>query len=158
VAEMDVPLAPPIVDALTQAIDRGDTGYPAGTSYAEALSDFAARRWAWYDLDVERTAVVPDVMMGIVEILRLITVPGDTVIVCAPVYPPFYAFVTHADRKIIEARFGPDERMDFTALDDAFRRARAASLHSVFLMSNPHNPSGVVHSRTELETVATLAQ
>jgi cysteine-S-conjugate beta-lyase len=158
VAEMDVPLAPPIVDALTQAIGRGDTGYPAGASYAEALSDFAARRWAWDGLDVERTAVVPDVMMGIVEILRLITVPGDTVIVCAPVYPPFYAFVTHADRVIIEARLGPDGRMDFTALDDAFRRAGAASLHPVFLMSSPHNPSGVVHSRAELETVATLAQ
>jgi cysteine-S-conjugate beta-lyase len=158
VAEMDVLLAPSIVEALMQAIGRGDTGYPVGTSYAEALADFAARRWAWDGLDVERTAVVPDVMMGIVEILRLISVPGDSVIVCAPVYPPFYAFVTHADRVILEASLGPDQRMDLTALDDAFRRARAASLHPVFLMSSPHNPSGVVHTRDELETVATLAQ
>src|SRR5579883_2370150 len=96
VAEMDVLLAPPIAAALTDAIARGDTGYPVGTAYAEAVRDFAAERWGWHGLAVERTAVVPDVMMGIVEILRLLTEPGDPVVVCAPVYPPFYAFVSHA--------------------------------------------------------------
>ena len=85
VAEMDVALAPPVAEALTVAIERGDTGYPAGTGYAEALCGFAARRWSWDGLDVARTALVPDVMMGIVEILRLVTEPGDTVVVCAPV-------------------------------------------------------------------------
>lgn len=158
VAEMDVALAPPIAEALTVAIERGDTGYPAGTGYAEALCRFAARRWSWDGLDVARTALVPDVMMGIVEVLRLVTEPGDTVVVCAPVYPPFYAFVTHADRRVLEARLGPDRRMDLTALDDAFRQARAAGRHAAFLMSNPHNPTGVVHSADELRAVAALAQ
>jgi cystathionine beta-lyase len=96
-------------------------------------------------------------MMGIVEILRLLTVPGDVVVVCAPVYPPFYAFVTHADRRILEAPLGPDRRTDMDALDEAFARARAASAHPVFLMSNPHNPTGVVHTRAELEAIAALA-
>ena len=158
VAEMDVVLAPPIVEALTDTIARGDTGYPAGTGYAEALCGFAARRWSWGGLEVARTAIVPDVMMGIVEILRLVTEPGDTVVVCAPVYPPFYAFVTHADRRVLEARLGPDRRMDLSALDDAFRQARAAGRQAAFLMSNPHNPTGVVHSADELRAVAALAQ
>ena len=109
VAEMDVTLAPPIVEALTGAIARGDTGYPAGTGYAEALRGFAARRWSWDGLDVVRTALVPDVMMGIVEIVRLVTEPGDTVVVCSPVYPPFYAFVSHADRRVLEALREPLE-------------------------------------------------
>ncbi|CCH75896.1 putative cystathionine beta-lyase [Nostocoides japonicum T1-X7] len=157
VAEMDVPLAPPVLEALVAALDRGDTGYPAGTAYAEAVRRFAADRWDWPGLAVERTAVVPDVMMGIVEILRLISEPGDVVVVTPPVYPPFYAFVTHADRRVIEARLGAAGRIDHEALEAAFVRARATCSHPVFLMSNPHNPTGVVHTRTELESVAALA-
>lgn len=157
VAEMDVLLAPPVVAALQEAIARGDTGYPMGTAYAEAVRDFAVDRWGWHGLAIERTALVPDVMMGIVEVLRLISEPGDVVVVCAPVYPPFFAFVTHADRQVLEAPLGSDRRIDLDALDDAFAKARAACAHPVFLMSNPHNPTGVVHTRAELETVAALA-
>jgi cystathionine beta-lyase len=157
VAEMDVLLAPPIEAALHEAIARGDTGYPTGTAYAEAIRDFAADRWGWPDLAVERTAIVPDVMMGIVEVLRLLTQAGDVVVVCAPVYPPFYAFVTHAGRHVLEAPLGADRRMDLDALGDAFATARTACAHPVFLMSNPHNPTGVVHTRAELEAVAALA-
>jgi cystathionine beta-lyase len=156
VAEMDVLLAPPVAAALTEAIGRGDTGYPTGTAYAEAVRDFAARRWGW-EVAVERTAVVPDVMMGIVEILRLVTGPGDVVVVCAPVYPPFYAFVSHAGRRVVEAPLAPDGRTDLDALDGAFARARAASARPVFLMSNPHNPTGAVHTRAELAAMAELA-
>ncbi|SCL74103.1 MalY/PatB family protein [Micromonospora peucetia] len=157
VAEMDVPLAPPVAEALRRAIDLGDTGYPYGTAYAEALGDFAARRWGWHDFRVEHTTVVPDVMMGVVEVLRLVTDPGDAVVVCSPVYPPFYAFVSHAGRQVIEAPLGPDLRMDPAALEEAFRRARTHGRRPAFLLCNPHNPTGVVHRRDELETVAELA-
>ncbi|MFI9848078.1 MalY/PatB family protein [Nonomuraea sp. NPDC051941] len=158
VAEMDVPLARPIADALHRAIDLGDTGYPYGTAYAEALAEFARRRWRWDGLRVEHTAVVPDVMMGIVEVLRLITGPGDAVVVCSPVYPPFYAFVTHDARKIVEARLGPDLRVDLDTLEEAFVRARSQGRRAAFLMSNPHNPTGVVDTRDELQAIAQLAR
>ncbi|MFG2057643.1 MalY/PatB family protein [Micromonospora sp. NPDC048930] len=157
VAEMDVPLAPPVADALRRAIDLGDTGYAHGTAYAEALGEFAARRWGWHTFRVDHTAVVPDVMMGIVEVLRLVTDPGDAVVLCSPVYPPFYAFVSHAGRQVIEAPLAPDLRMDPAALDEAFRRARACGRRPAFLLCNPHNPTGVVHRRDELEAVAALA-
>src|SRR5687768_17269 len=93
VAEMDVPQAEPVARAICDAVALGDTGYPAGTAYAEALSEFARERWAWDELSVERTAIVPDVMLGIVEMLKLVSAPGDSVIVNSPVYPPFYQFV-----------------------------------------------------------------
>ncbi|GAA4563863.1 pyridoxal phosphate-dependent aminotransferase [Micromonospora coerulea] len=157
VAELDVPLAPPVADALRRAIDLGDTGYAHGTAYAEALGDFAAERWGWHNFRVDHTRVVADVMMGIVEVLRLVTDPGDAVVVCSPVYPPFYAFVSHAGRQVIEAPLGRDLRMDRAALDEAFRRARACGRRPAFLMCNPHNPTGVVHRRDELEAVAELA-
>jgi cystathionine beta-lyase len=158
VAEMDVPMAPPVAEALRAAIDLGDTGYPYGSAYAEALAAFAAERWKWDGLRVERTAVVPDVMLGVVEVLRLVTGPGDAVVVCSPVYPPFYAFVAHDAREIIEARLGPGLRVDLAALEDAFVRARCRGRRAAFLMSNPHNPTGVVHTRQELEAVAALAR
>ena len=158
VAEMDVPQAPAVVEAVRRALDLGDTGYPAGTQYAEALASFAADRWGFDGIDVARTAIVPDVMMGITEVLRLITEPGDVVVVTAPVYPPFYAFTTNAGRRIREARLGADGRLDLAALDEAFAAARRESAHPVLLLSNPHNPSGVVHTRAELEAAATLAR
>ncbi|MEV6209281.1 MalY/PatB family protein [Kitasatospora sp. NPDC051914] len=158
VAEMDVPLAPAVTEALRAAVDLGDTGYPHGTAYAEALAGFAAERWKWDGLRVENTALVPDVMLGIVETLRLVTGPGDAVVVCSPVYPPFYAFVAHDGREVIEAPLGPDGRMDLAALDEAFARARRHGRRAAFLMSNPHNPTGTVHTRAELEAVAALAR
>lgn len=158
VAEMDVPLAPPVQAVLQQAIERGDTGYPAGNAYAEAFRKFAAERWGWGSVGTDRMAVVPDVMMGIVEALRLITDPGDAVVVTPPVYAPFFAFVTHADRRIVEAPLGGDGRLDLEALDEPFRSARASSAHPAFLLSNPHNPTGAVHTRQELEEVALLAR
>ncbi|MFG3601391.1 MalY/PatB family protein [Micromonospora chersina] len=158
VAEQDVPLAAPVADVLRRAVDLGDTGYSHGTAYAEALGEFAAARWDWQDFRVDRTTVVPDVMMGVVEVLRLVTGPGDAVVVCSPVYPPFYAFVDHSGRRVIEAPLGPDLRMDPAALDEAFRRARARGSRPAFLLCNPHNPTGVVHRRDELEAVAELAR
>ncbi|WP_445525543.1 MalY/PatB family protein [Streptomyces cyslabdanicus] len=158
VAEMDVPLAPAVADALHRAVALGDTGYPHGTAYAEALAAFAAARWGWDGLRVENTALVPDVMLGVVEVLRLVTGPGDAVVVCSPVYPPFYAFVAHDGREVVDARLGPDLRIDLAGLEDAFVRARRHGRRAAFLMSNPHNPTGVVHTRAELEAVAALAR
>ncbi|MDN0197815.1 MalY/PatB family protein [Streptomyces sp. S.PNR 29] len=157
VAEMDVPLAEPIVRAVTDALARGDTGYPVGTAYAEALADFAEKRWSWDGLAVQRTAIVPDVMLGVVEMLKLVTGPGDTVVVNSPVYPPFYQFVEHMDRQVFEAPLGTEGRIDLGGLEDAFRRAVDGRRRAAYLLCSPHNPTGTVHTADELATVAVLA-
>lgn len=157
VAEMDVPLAEPVVRAVTDAIALGDTGYPAGTAYAEALAGFARERWGWDGLAVERTAIVPDVMLGVVEALKLVSGPGDPVVVNCPVYPPFYPFVEHLDRRVVEAPLGADLRLDLDALEDSFRRAATGGRRAVYLLCSPHNPTGTVHTAEELAAVAALA-
>lgn len=157
VAEMDVLLAEPISHALIDSVRRGDTGYPSGTIYAEALQTFAHDRWNWDGIDLGRTAIVPDVMMGIVEMLRLVTDPGDAVVVNCPVYPPFYSFVEHMDRRIVEAPLGPEHRIDLDALSEAFTDASSGGRSAAFLLCNPHNPTGTVHTAKELTAVAALA-
>lgn len=158
VAEMDVALAAPIADVLTRAVALGDTGYAAGrTAYAEALAGFAERRWGWGGLDVGRSEIVPDVMMGIVEVLKLVTDPGDIVVVNSPVYPPFYAFATHADRVVVEAPLGATGRIDIECLEATFASACRTGRQVAYLLCNPHNPTGVVHTRVELGRVAELA-
>jgi bifunctional pyridoxal-dependent enzyme with beta-cystathionase and maltose regulon repressor activities len=158
VAEMDVKLAPTVADALRTAIDNGDTGYPSGTAFAEAVSEFASQRWQWHDLEVGRTAIVPDVMLGIVETLRVVTDRGDAVIVNPPVYAPFYAFISHDGRRVIEAPLDVDGRIDLDALEEAFAGARASGGKVAYLLCNPHNPTGSVHTADELSGVAERAR
>ncbi|MFF7284480.1 MalY/PatB family protein [Streptomyces griseorubiginosus] len=158
VAEMDVPLAEPVVRAVREAMELGDTGYPAGTAYAEALAAFAAERWAWEGPAVERTAIVPDVMMGIVEMLKLVSGPGDPVVVNSPVYPPFFPFVENMGRKVVEAPLGADGRLDLGVLEDTFGRLSAGGGRPAYLLCSPQNPTGAVHTADELAAVAALAR
>lgn len=154
VAEMDVMLAEPVARAITDAVQRGDTGYPHGTAYAEALAEFAKKRWDWAPA-VERTAIVPDVMLGVVEMFRLVSHRDAPVVVNCPVYPPFYQFVESLGRSIVEAPLNASWRIDFAALEEAFARAGRGA---VYLLCNPHNPTGTVHTAAELEEVAELAR
>ncbi|AXE90748.1 aminotransferase class I/II-fold pyridoxal phosphate-dependent enzyme [Streptomyces sp. Go-475] len=158
VAEMDVPLAEPVVRAVTDALEFGDTGYPAGTAYAQALAGFAGKRWDWDGLAVERTAIVPDVMLGVVEMLKLVTGHGDAVVVNPPVYPPFYLFLEHMDRRVVEAPLGADGRIDPGVLEETFRQVVADGRRAAYLLCSPHNPTGTVHTAEELSAVAALAE
>jgi cysteine-S-conjugate beta-lyase len=176
IAEMDVPLAAPVAGALHEAIDAGDTGYAMGDVYARALDGFAQREWGWR-VPPERAAIVPDVMLGIVEVLKLITSPGDAVVVNSPVYPPFYEFVSHMDRRVVEAPLNEEGRIDLGTLATAFRtggdtgrtgggtgtgtggsggpgEGRGAA---AYLLCSPHNPTGTVHTAEELTAVTELA-
>lgn len=158
VAEMDVPLALPVVDAVTQAVALGDTGYPAGTAYAEAYASFAARRWGWGGVEVPRTVAVADVMSGVRELLALLTGPGDAVVLTNPVYPPFWAAVLESGREVVTAPLTQAGRLDLQTLSDACARAGTGGRRAVLLLANPHNPTGAVHTRAELEAVAALAR
>ncbi|MGI5526414.1 MalY/PatB family protein [Streptomyces syringium] len=157
IAEMDVPVAEPVARALVDAVALGDTGYPVGTGYAEALDAFARQRWGWDGVVAERTAIVPDVMLGVVEMLKLVTGPGDAVVVSPPVYPPFFPFVENMGRRVLEAPLGDGHRLAPAALEAAFRRAVAGGRRAAYLLCSPHNPTGTVHTAQELAALAELA-
>jgi cystathionine beta-lyase len=156
VAEHDFELAPPVAEALRTAVDRSDTGYAmAVPAVGEALAGFAAARWGW-DLDPLRVRAVADVGVGAVELLRVLTRPGDRVVISPPVYPPFFHWVPEAGARIVEvplARTDGGWRLDLPALERAF-----AERPAVHLLCSPHNPVGRVHSADELAALVELAR
>lgn len=156
VAEMDVLPPEPVVRAVSDAMARGDTGYPWAPDYVEALAGFAQRRWGWAP-EPRDARLVANVMTGVSEVLRLVTGPGDAVVVNSPVYPPFYGFVRNVGRRVVEAPLSPDGRLDQVALAAAFVEGTRGSSRAAYLLSSPHNPTGAVHTVDELTVVGELA-
>jgi cysteine-S-conjugate beta-lyase len=157
VAEMDFGLAPAVQDALLDAVRRSDVGYAMpGIDLGRALATFAADRWDWA---VAPEAVRPatDVGVACVEMLRVLCRPGDAVVVNPPVYAPFFHWIDESQTTLSEAPLHQDSdgawRLDFDALADAFAQRPAA-----YLLCNPHNPVGRVHTREELTEVVRLAR
>lgn len=156
VAEMDVAQAPSVREALERAIAGGDLGYAAGTAYPEALAAFAEERWGW-SVSPGHMTTVADVITGYVDVITMLTEPGSDVVVNPPVYPPFFSYLKAAGRNVVDAPLGEDLRLDFASLEDAFRRATEGGRSAAYLLCSPHNPTGVAHTRAELEQVAALA-
>ncbi|WP_426182731.1 MalY/PatB family protein [Microbacterium sp. TWP3-1-2b2] len=155
VAETDFPLAPAITRALERAVAAGDTGYVASrTPLPAAYSEFARRRFGWTP-DPVRMRSTADVSMGIVEILRRVTAPGDRVIVMPPVYPPFYDLVEEAGA-IVERVPLRDTGAAWEIDLDGIRAALETGARAVLLCS-PHNPTGTVHTSESLAALAALA-
>jgi cystathionine beta-lyase len=156
VAEMDFALAAPIADALREAVGRSDVGYAmAVPDLGRAIAGFAASRWDW-DLDPASVTAVTDVGVGVVELLRVLTRPGDAVAISPPVYPPFFDWVAEAGARLLEVPLACDAagwRLDLAALEAVFATHPAA-----YVLCNPHNPVGRVHSAEELAALVRLAQ
>ncbi|MGZ3507682.1 MAG: MalY/PatB family protein [Vulcanimicrobiaceae bacterium] len=156
VAEMDFGLAPPVKAALEAAIARDDCGYAQPHGFGEAVARFAKTRFDWH-LDSERVFLVPDVMAGIAEALRLLTGPQDPVVINPPVYPPFFYTLNEVQRPILEVpllrSIAGYYEIDFDALERAF-----AGGARVYLFCNPHNPVGRVFERDVVERIARLAR
>ncbi len=155
IAEMDTPLAAPIEAALRHSIEGGDVGYAHPGRLAEAFAGFAERRFGWTP-DPARMSLLPDVMQGVAAVLRLVGAPGDGVVVNPPVYPPFFAFIEAAGRRPVSSPLarsaGGGYRLDLDALDRDLARPDVTA----YLLCNPHNPTGLVHSRDELMAVGEL--
>jgi cysteine-S-conjugate beta-lyase len=156
VAEMDFALAPAVRAVLAEAVERSDTGYAVGSAeLAGALARFAGERWGWR-IDPESVVTATDVGVACVEMLRVLCRPGDSVVINPPVYPPFFHWVEESDTKLVEAPLRQDDagawRLDLDALADAF-----AARPSAYVLCNPHNPVGRVHTPEELAEVVRLA-
>lgn len=155
VAEMDVRPCPPVAAALHDAVDHGVLGYPApdgATGVPEATAGILARRFG-QAVEPARVVLAGDVMAAVRLVLETLCEPAP-VVVPLPSYPPFLQVVPLTGRELRFVPTGPGDRggLDLDALDAAF----AAGARTL-LLSSPHNPTGRVWSRAELEAVRDLA-
>jgi len=161
VAEMDFPVADPIRQTLREMIDHSDLGYlgpipEMGTAFA----GFAKRRWGW-DVDPLQVRIAADVGVGIVEVLRVITKPGDKVLINSPIYPNFFTWCKETHLVEVDVPLTQSETqingsnwiLDWDGIEKAY-----ASGIKAHLISNPHNPLGRVYTREELSRFADLAK
>ena len=152
VAEMDYPLAPPIIRVLQERVAASDSGYVASpVDLGIAFAAFASRRWDWA-VDPRRVRTTTDVSVCIVESLRRVVRPGDGVVITSPVYAPFTALVAEAGGRPVDVPLMPDHGFDLDAIAAAFADGARA-----ILISNPHNPLGHPHSAESLALLAELA-
>jgi cysteine-S-conjugate beta-lyase len=155
VAEMDVPLAPPIREVLHEAVDLGDTGYENPGRLAESFAGFSAARFGWWP-DPTTMALTSDVARGLSEVLKVVTRPGDAVLLNTPAYPPFFKHIPHAGRTVRESPLARDAAGRYRLDLDRLALDLAAPDVTAYLLVNPHNPTGLVLSATELSAVARL--
>ena len=154
VAEMDFPVADPIRLALQESLDHSDMGYPIApgrTGIREAFAERMESRFGWR-VDPHQVEVLSEVVQGLYLALSAFAEPGEGIVVQTPIYPPFLGGVEETGRRLVENPLIPKAggwEIDFEGL------ARAVDDETrVLLLCNPHNPSGRVFDRAELERLA----
>lgn len=158
VAEMDFGCAPPIVQALHEAVDSLNFGYlpPAVTSSLSASCATWLRRCFDWEVPAERVRPVADVLAAFQLTIRHFTAPGSAVVVPTPAYEPFLSLPAELGRRVIEVPLRPVDGRWLLDPDDLDRAlAEGAGL---VVVCDPHNPTGTVYSAEEHLAVAEVVQ
>src|SRR5699024_1849435 len=87
--------------------------------------------------------------------IRAYTEPGDGVIVQTPAYYPFYAAIERNNRRLARNPLVLQDGQYAMNLDQ-LRELAAAPENKLLLFCSPHNPTGRVWTRSELEQVADI--
>ena len=154
VADMDFATPDFILAAIKERLEHPVLGYTVDpVDYWPSVIRWQASHHQW-DIRREWLTFVPGVVKGIGLAINYFTRPGEKVIIQSPVYHIFRQVIEGNNRVVADnpLRENPDGTysMDFDQL------ARIADEHcKIFLLSNPHNPAGIVWDR---ETLARLAR
>jgi len=144
-----------VVEVAVEAMRTGRNQYPPGHGTPELVAAVIEHQRACYGLELEpaqvvvttgATEAIAGAMLGLVD-------PGDEVVVLEPYYDSYVAMIQIAGgvRRPVTLR-APDFRLDLDSMAAAIgERTR------LILLNTPHNPTGSVLTRAELEGVARLA-
>ncbi|ANC30853.1 aminotransferase class I/II-fold pyridoxal phosphate-dependent enzyme [Isoptericola dokdonensis] len=142
--------------AAKDAIDAGRNQYAPGDGVPELRAAIADHQRRHYGLDVDPDTEVL-VTTGATEALTTavlaLTGPGDEVITLEPFYDSHAAAIAMAGATHVPVPLTADLRLDAAAL-----RAAASDRTAMILINTPHNPTGTVLTRAELEHVAAVAR
>ena len=152
VADMDFKTAPCIIEALKKRVEHGVFGYNfVPDSYYDAVISWFDRRHQW-KIQREDILYTSGVVPAISCSLKAMTMPGDKVLIQTPVYNCFFSSIKNNGCEVLEnplRRQGDSYVIDF----EDFERKCADEKTTVFLLCNPHNPSGRVWTKEELESM-----
>lgn len=150
VADMDFPAAPAIQKALLERVKHGVFGYTmVPDSYYNAVINWFSRRHDWAiqkNWILYTTGVVP----AISATIKALTLPGEKVLIQSPAYNCFYSSIKNQGCEVLESplkREGDSYVMNW----DDFENKCADEKTTLFLLCNPHNPSGRVWTKEELK-------
>ncbi|WP_166998020.1 MalY/PatB family protein [Paramicrobacterium fandaimingii] len=157
VAEMDFPVAEPILAAVRDAVGRQAFGYPIPDADS-ALPEICSRWLAGQGVNVpsRQVRLVSDIIKGLTNAIRYFTAPATPVAVITPTYSRFLDAITAAERLIYQVpmtRMSDHYELDLDALENAFKNG-AGSL----ILCNPVNPTGHVFTRQELAAISGIAE
>jgi len=153
----DVDGPPELLDAAVAAIRGGRNQYPPGPGVPQLLEAIAGHQQRFYGLTVDpggevlvtagATEAIAAVILGLCE-------PDDEVVTFEPYYDSYAATIAlaGATRRTSVLRF-PD-----FAVDEASLRAAFSERTRLVLLNTPHNPTGKVFTRPELELICSLAR
>lgn len=152
VADMDFASPKPVIDALLKRVEEGVFGY--GIDIPELKTAVCERLRAKHDWEVSPEAIVilPGLVTGLNVACRAIGEAGDGVLVNTPVYPPFLTAPTNQDRQLQaaqQARTVRNGELYYEPDIDAFEEAATPGTR-LFILCNPHNPTGRIFDRSEL--------
>ena len=159
VADMDFAVAPAIQKAIRQRAEHPVFGYTyVQDDYYEAVISWFKRRHHW---EIQRewmlytTGVVPAMSVAI----KALTMPGENVLILSPDYNCFFSSIKNNGCKVAESvlQFScSNNRFEVDWAD--FEQLCADEKTTVFLLCNPHNPTGRIWTREELQRMADICK
>ncbi|MBT2502406.1 MalY/PatB family protein [Curtobacterium sp. ISL-83] len=159
VADMDFGIPEVVREAMERVIRDGQLGYPFmpdGDPLAPAFEGRMRDRYGWAPAP-DRVRVFTDLIQVLQVVIEHTTRPGDAVAIHVPTYPPFVATIQRSGRVLVPlgVEDGPDGwELESDGLEE---RLRAAGCRLIVVV-NPHNPTGRVLRRPELERLAEVAR
>ena len=153
VADMDFETPQFITDALRKRMDHSLFGYTVEPKdYWPTVQQWLKDHHQW-DVKREWLTYIPGIVKGIGMVVNVFTKPGDKVIIQPPVYHPFRLTPQGNGRKVV---YNPlHENADGSYSMDFDNLAEVADDQcKVLILSNPHNPAGIVWDK---DTLARLA-
>jgi N-succinyldiaminopimelate aminotransferase len=146
-----------MLDAAIEAISSGRNQYPPGAGVPELRIAIAEHQRRFYGLSVDpdrEVLVTAGATEAIAAVVLSLCEPGDEVVTFEPYYDCYSATIALAGgvRRTSVLRF-PD-----FAVDEVSLRAAFSSRTRLILLNTPHNPTGKVFSRSELDLICSLAR
>jgi len=156
VADMDFQSAPEIIDAINTRAAHGVFGYTLpNDEVIDAVLGYLSRVHG-YEAKAEWLQWLPGVVPALNVVARAYGEPGDAVMTCTPVYPPFLSCAPWQDKELITSHLklvGDQWTFDF---DDMEQKVTPRT--KTFILCNPHNPVGRVFREDEIRALAEFCQ